>query len=87
MKITKRGTPPEDVVCLGRCRNCGTEAEAWESDPDLQRVVHGLYAAQCPVCKSNSMLFRPQPKPTRIEDEITIRSEKSSTPDNGFGDY
>ena len=97
MKITKRGTPPEDGIWDGLCFNCRTEVEAEEKelrslDPDAfdqlgntTRLIEKR--GRCPVCGLNTMVLRPRPKPTRIEDEVTIRSDKSSTPDHGFGDY
>lgn len=78
MKIIKRGTPPLNSVLTGHCKNCGTVAEAFESE--LTYRSGNIWKAICPVCDYAMSFFK-------YKEETTIRSDKSSTPDHGFGDY
>jgi len=71
MKITKRGTPPDELSWAGRCRNCNSEAEANQSE--MTHITHdqregGSFSWEtCPVCQAGDkatgyggMLFYPK---------------------------
>jgi len=67
MKITKKGTIPEDRIWNGKCNNCGAEAEAKESEMSniqIDQKESGRFSwAKCPVCGKDGnggMLFRPE---------------------------
>ncbi len=66
MKITKRGTPPEELVWHGRCAKCGTEAEEFEAQLDPKSDFReGRFAElPCPVC-GDRMFFYPPARRTR----------------------
>lgn len=64
MKITKRGTPKTELVWKGSCRQCGSEAEAKESELTEvtwdQREGNSFSWEKCPVCNAGpygGMLF------------------------------
>ena len=69
MKITKRGQPAGERKWKGRCRSCGSEAEAEQKE--LKHITHdwrdGSFSwEECPVCRSGNgkngyggMLFYP----------------------------
>lgn len=62
MKITKRGTPPSEVVWSGRCSTCGTEAEEFEAQLKIQSDFReGSYAEEeCPVCGRRMFFYPPK---------------------------
>lgn len=65
MKITKQAIPPQDRKWIGKCKNCGAEAEAIQSEltnPKFARVYWskstGYAQETCPICKKeNGMKF------------------------------
>lgn len=66
MKITKIGTPEFERLWKGSCRQCGSEAEAKESElTDItydQREGESFSWEKCPVCGNGpygGMLFYP----------------------------
>lgn len=69
MKITKRGVPAGQRVWVGICHQCGSEAEANQSE--LNNITHdqreGSFSWElCPVCGRGNddgyggMLFHPK---------------------------
>lgn len=69
MKITHRGTPPKHRLWVGTCRNCGSKAEATQSEMTHithdQREGHSFSWEDCPVCGttySGGILFYPEAK-------------------------
>lgn len=68
MKITKRGTPPDERTWTGGCKNCGSEAEAKQSEmTHITRDWEGSFSwEKCPVCGAGDeatgyggMIFHP----------------------------
>lgn len=71
MKITKRGTPKEERLWKGICRNCESEVEATESE--LSHIIHSQREGsssweKCIVCGAGAergyggLLFYPAPR-------------------------
>lgn len=70
MEITKRGKTKNEQVWIGDCRQCNSEAKAFEAE--MTHITHdyregGAFSwEKCPVCKCGSesgyggMLFRPE---------------------------
>jgi hypothetical protein len=59
IEITKRGTPPNEMVWKGRCHKCGSEAKGTQDD--MTHIKHdqrdGSYSWEvCPVCKAGESL-------------------------------
>jgi hypothetical protein len=61
MKITKRCTPIENQIWLGRCQSCKSEAEAERKELNVEHDRDGeLGRADCPVCeRKGTMIFYP----------------------------
>lgn len=70
MKIIKRGTPKDQNIWIGLCRECKSEAEATENElthiQEDQRDGGRCSWEQCPVCKCGGangyggMIFYPK---------------------------
>ena len=70
MEITKKGLPPKERQWAGRCRACGSEAVASQSEMNHiqhdQREGDSFSWERCPVCDAGSdsgyggMLFYPK---------------------------
>ena len=67
MKITKIGVKPTDRIWFGKCRQCGSEAEAQEGELAIMHHRDGPFLwHRCPACGAGGysgfggMLFHPR---------------------------